>query len=275
MTPATASLTEGERWTREQLEALLARRFSPPAVAAFLAASQRRAGTVRRARPALARRSRRWMAAGAAAYALPALGGAPLLRRSARAAAGWWAVTSLMLDWHLGMVETEDGRPRNLGPADAATLVRVWLVPLAADTPHPGFAAAAFASDVLDGCLARAGEPTRIGRDLEGLADSAFAAAALRGAVRRGWVAPVVVWGEVARLGAGFAYGLWIYFARAERPDPGVTRAARVTTPVRAAGLVAAGTGRPRAAAALLGGGALGSMVAVGRALARARADRA
>ncbi|HEV2770470.1 MAG TPA: CDP-alcohol phosphatidyltransferase family protein [Solirubrobacteraceae bacterium] len=264
-----AALTEGERWTREQLEVLLARRFSPAAVAAFLVASQHRAGQVRRARPALARRSCRWMAAGAAAYALPALAGVPLFRRSARAAAVWWAATWLMLDWHLGMVETEDGRPRNLGPGDAATLVRVWLVPLAADTPHPGFTAAAFASDVLDGRLARAGEPTRIGRDLEGLADSAFAAAALRGAVRRGWVTPVVGWGEIARLGAGFAYGLWIYFARARRPDPGVTRAARITTPVRAAGLAAAGAGRSRAAAALLGAGGLGSVVAVGRALAR------
>ncbi len=270
---AAPSLTEGERWTREQLEALLAARFSPSAVAAFLVASQRRAAQVRRARPALARRSRAWMAAGAVAYALPALAGAPLFRRSARAAAGWWVATWVMLDWHLGMVETEDGRPRNLGPADAMTLVRVWLVPLAADTPHPGFAAAAFASDVLDGRLARAGEPTRIGRDLEGLADSAFAAGALRGALRRGWVAPVVGWGEVVRLGTGFAYALWIYFARAQRPDPGVTRAARVTTPVRAAGLVAAGAGHPRAAAALLGGGALGSLVAVGRALARSRAS--
>ena len=39
---------------------------------------------------------------------------------------------ALMVDWHLGMVETEAGQPRPLGPADAATLTRAWLVPLAA-----------------------------------------------------------------------------------------------------------------------------------------------
>ena len=91
-----------------------------------------------------------------------------------------------MLDWHIGMLESEDGRPRNLGAADACTLVRVWLVPAAADTPQPWMCALAFASDGLDGRLARASVPTRLGRDLEGLADAAFAVAALRGARRPG-----------------------------------------------------------------------------------------
>lgn len=259
--------TEGELWTREQLERLLTRRFSPRAVAAFLLASQRRAAQVRRARPRLARRSRAWIAAGAVAYA------APGLARRPRTAAAWWAATWLMLDWHLGMVETQDGRPRNLGPADAMTLVRAWMVPVALEAPTARLALAAFATDVLDGQLARATEPTRIGRDLEGLADSAFTAAALRGAVRRGWLAPTVAHAELARLGVGLAYALVVYFGAAQRPDPQVTRAARVTTPVRVAGVVAAAAGRPRAAAALVGGGAAWSAAAVARALARRSGD--
>ena len=68
-------LTEGEAWTREQLELLLVARFSPAAIWRFLAASQRRAGDVRRHRPALTRQSRAWLAAGAAAWALPAAAG--------------------------------------------------------------------------------------------------------------------------------------------------------------------------------------------------------
>jgi phosphatidylglycerophosphate synthase len=246
---------------------LLARRFSPPAVAGFLVASQRRAGEVRRARPELARRSRAWIAVGAAAYLLP-------LPRRPRTAAAWWAATWLMLDWHLGMVETQGGRPRNLAAADAMTLARVWMVPVALEAPTAPLALAAFATDVLDGRLARASEPTRIGRDLEGLADSAFAAAALRGAVRRGWLAPAIAYAEAARLGVGFAYALGVYFGSAQRPAPAVTRAARVTTPVRVAGLVAAGVGRPALAAALVGGGAAWSVAAVARALARRSDDR-
>ena len=82
-----------------------------------------------------------------------------------------------MLDWHLGMVETEDGRARALGAADALTLGRVWLAPVALASPTPLVCAAGFATDALDGPLARAAEPTRAGRDLEGLADACFATA--------------------------------------------------------------------------------------------------
>ena len=45
--------------------------------------------------------------------------------------------------------------------------------------------AAGAISDVLDGVLARRSGPTRAGRDLEGLVDACFGAAALRGALRR------------------------------------------------------------------------------------------
>jgi len=183
----------------------------------------------------------------------------------------WWSLTWLMLDWHIGMLETQDGRARNLGPADACTLARVWLVPAVGDTPAPWMCAAAFVSDGLDGRLARMGEPTRIGRDLEGLADWAFAAAALRGAVRRGWLGRAAGIGELARLGAGLGYALYVWFGSAAAPDPRVLHAARITTPVRAAGLVVAGRGHRRTADALVIGGAAWSAIAIGLALARPR----
>jgi hypothetical protein len=238
-------------------------------VARFLAASQRRTNAERRARPETARRMRRWMGAGAGVWAALALAGQQPFRSRAGAFAAWWALTWLMLDWHIGMVETEDGRVRNLGPADACTLVRVWLVPAAMDTPAPWMCVLAFATDGLDGRLARASEPTRIGRDLEGLADWAFAAAALRGAVRSGRLGRGAGRSELARLGIGLGYALYIWFGSATAPDPRVLHAARVTTPVRAAGLVAAGLGHARLAGALVAGGAGWSAAAIGRALVR------
>ena len=260
-------LTHGELWARDQLALLLGARFAPRAVARFLAASQRRANEQRRARPRTARRIRRWVGAGAGAWAALALADREPFRRRAGAFAAWWALTGLMLDWHIGMVETEDGRERNLGAADACTLVRVWLVPAAADAPAPWMCALAFATDGLDGRLARASQPTRIGRDLEGLADWAFAAAALRGAVRRGWLGRGAGAGELVRLTAGLGYALVVWFGSARAPDPRVLHAARITTPVRAAGLVAAGLGHRRLAGALVAGGAGWSVAVIGRAL--------
>jgi phosphatidylglycerophosphate synthase len=271
MASADRQLTEGERWSREQLEALLRARFSPPGVARFLIASQRRANAERAARPQAARRMRAWMLAGAAAHTGLAVAGDARARRGLKGALGWWAATWVMLDWHIGMLETEDGRPRNLGPADAVTLTRAWMVPLAARGAGPALCLAAWASDGLDGRLARATEPTRLGRDLEGLVDSCFAAAALRGARRADTIPAWAVAGELARLGGGFGYALWIYFGHAEAPDAAVTRAARLTTPVRVAGLAAAGAGHRRAAGALVAGGSIWSLATVVAALCESR----
>ena len=264
----SAPLTAGERWVRAQLALLLEARFAPRAVARFLVASQRRTNAERRARPQTARRMRALVAAGAVTWSALAIAGREPFRRRANAFVAWWTLTWLMLDWHIGMVETEDGRERNLGPADACTLVRVWLVPAVADTPAPWMCALAFVSDGLDGRLARATEPTRIGRDLEGLADWAFAAAALRGALARGWLGRGAGIGELARLGTGLGYALHVWFGSASAPDPRVLHAASVTTPVRAAGLVAAGRGHRRAADTLVIGGAAWSALAIARALA-------
>jgi phosphatidylglycerophosphate synthase len=263
-----SDLTEGEQWTREQLGRLLAARFGPRAVGGFLVASQRRASGVRAERPELGRQSRRWLAAGAAAY-LPAVArGVP-----ARSALGWWAATALMLDWHLGMLETPEGEPRPLGPADACTLARAWLVPVVAARPSPAVCALGALSDVADGRLARtAGKPTRAGRDLEGLVDFCFAVAALHGLVRDGRLGRHVVAAELARTSAGFAYALYAYFGRAERPDDDLLHHARATTGVRVAGLVAAAAGRRRLGDALVAGGSAWSLAELSRA-ARSRAS--
>ncbi len=214
---------------------------------------------------------RAWIAAGALAWALPAAAGRQPFRRRCGSFAAWWGLTWLMLDWHIGMIETEDGTPRNLGPADACTLARVWLVPAAADEPLAWMCAAAFVSDALDGRLARATACTRIGRDLEGLADAAFAAAALRGALRRGWLGRGAAGAELARNAIGLCYALLVWFGSARAPDPRVLHAARATTPLRAGGLVAAGLGRRRLAGALVTSGAALSAAATASALLRAR----
>ena len=264
---ADRPLTEGELWAREQLTALLAARFSPAAAGRFLLASQRRANDVRRARPELGRQARRWMAGGGCAWAGLGVLGAQPFRRRWRSGLGWWAACAVMLDWHLGMVETVEGQPRRLGAADAVTLVRAWLVPVALESPSALVCGLAGATDVVDGRLARAAGPTRIGRDLEGLVDACFGAAALRAGLRRGRIGRAAVAGELVRLAAGFGYALYVYFGRATAPDPRVTRAGRVTTPVRVAGLIAAGLGRRRLAGALVGGGALWSVAALASAL--------
>jgi hypothetical protein len=250
-------LTEGERWAREELERL---RFTPAGVGRFLMASSRRSTEIRRARPELARRAWSWIGLGGVLYLA-----APVRLRPALA---WWAGTAVMLDWHLGMFETEDGRPRNLGAADALTLARAWLVPVALDTPSPLVCLAAAATDALDGPAARRAGPTRAGRDLEGLVDACFTAAALRGARRRGWLGRAPVAGELARIGAGFGYAVGVWFGRAQPPPDELLHAARWSTALRVAGLATAGGGRRGLADALLLAGSGLSLGLLGRAVA-------
>jgi hypothetical protein len=185
-----------------------------------------------------------------------------------RPALAWWAATAVMLDWHLGMFETEDGRPRNLGAGDALTLARAWLVPVALDTPSPLVCLLAAATDSLDGPAARRAGPTRAGRDLEGLVDACFTAAALRGARRRGWLGRAPVAGELARIGAGFGYAVGIWVGRAPPPPDDLLHAARWSTVLRVAGLATAGSGRRRLADALLLAGSGLSLGLLGRAAA-------
>jgi phosphatidylglycerophosphate synthase len=257
-------VTEGERWTRAELERLLAGRFSPRAVQRFLHASFARSAEVRARRPELARQSRRWLAAGALAYAAVPAGRRP-------GAAAWWATTAVMLDWHLGMFETPEGEPRPLGPADAATLTRAWLVPIAARRPTATVCAIGGITDVLDGRLARATRPTRAGRDLEGFVDACFVAAALRGLANEGRLPRAVVAAETARVAAGFAYALVAYFARARRPEDDLLHAARATTALRLGGVALAAAGARRAGGALVASGCALSVALGARAASRAR----
>ncbi|MGE3811176.1 MAG: CDP-alcohol phosphatidyltransferase family protein [Candidatus Nanopelagicales bacterium] len=262
-------MTAGEEWIRLELERLRARRFAPRAIVGFLGASQARAADVRRARPDLARRARTWELAGAAGWTGLALAGHEPFRRRAAPGLAWWATTCVMLEWHLGMVETPDGTPRNLGPADALTLARAWLVPAIADDLSPVLVTAAGLTDWLDGIAARASAPTRAGRDLEGLVDAAVLAAALRSARRAQLVHPAVVSLELARITAGMAYAVAVYFACAQPPSEAVLRAGRTTTPLRVGGLVAAASGHRRTAHALLATGSVASLGLLARTVVR------
>jgi phosphatidylglycerophosphate synthase len=246
------ALTDGEHWTRERLEQLREAGFTPLAIASFLAAARRRASDERRARAALAHQARSWSIVGALAWLALAASGQGQFRTRVRSGLVSWAATSVMLSWHLGMVETEDGEPRRLGPADACTMLRAWLVPLAAHSPGPAVLALALVSDTLDGALARATRPTRFGRDLEGVVDLAFAAAVLRGFARQRALGRPTVVLEAARLAAGAVYAVRRYFLFAEPPDRDLARAGRIATPIRAAGGIAAALGRRRAADALV-----------------------
>lgn len=215
-------MTEGERWAREAMRELGGAGATPAALARFLIASQRRANATRAARPELARQARRWLILGAAAY----------LPWRPRCALRWWAIVSLMLDWHLGMVESETGEPRRLGPADACTLLRAWIVPVVAAGPHPRLCALGLATDVLDGQLARATVPTRAGRDLDGVVDAVFVAAALRGSTVPTGAARL----EQARMALGFAGTTAAYLRgsprrRARRPAAALLRAAGLLSP--------------------------------------------
>jgi len=242
--PRLGPLTEGERWTQAELHRLRDARWSPRAAAVFLRAAQTRANRTRRRRPDLARQEARWMLVGTAAWVICARATpcGPPARARGRGLL-WWGGCALMVDWHLGMLETPDGRPVGLGIPDALTLTRAWLVPAVARYPHPSLLLIGAATDFADGVLARRTRTTRFGRDLERLADACFAAAALRAAARTGALSPLPAALEQTRLLAGVAYSAGAYFARGHAPEPGVTSRGRGSAPVRMAGLLAAGLG--------------------------------
>jgi phosphatidylglycerophosphate synthase len=246
-------LTEGERWTEDQLTQLRSARWRPPAQAAFILAAQSRANTTRRRRSALARQERAWILTGAAAWlVLGRLRPNGVFRRRRSRGLAWWAGCAVMLDWHLGMLETPAGRPVSLGAADALTLIRAWLVPAVAEAGEPRLLLIGALTDLGDGHVARATRCTRFGRDLEGFVDACFFIAALRGAVAAGHLSPRAATLEAARLAAGSAYGAGAYFVTGRAPDRTVTRSGRSAAPVRSAALVAAGLGHRRLADRLL-----------------------
>jgi phosphatidylglycerophosphate synthase len=261
MTEATR-LTEGERWALAELERLRAGRWGPHALRDFVWASQIRANRNRRLRPALLHQELAWISVGMGAWLsagrLPAESS---IARSRRQGLIWWAACSLMLDWHLGMVETPDGDAVALGVADALTLVRAWLVPAVAVRADPVLLAIGGVTDAIDGLVARSTRRTRFGAQFDGLVDACFAAAALRGAERVGGVSPAVVWVERVRLTVGAAYVAGEYFAAGRHPDERLRSSGRIAVPVRLAGLVAGGLRSRRLADRLMVGAASLSLV--------------
>lgn len=210
-------MTEGERWAAELLEELRSARFTPRAWIRFLARSFTRARERRRERQRAHRQVLALGLAGLGAWTGLALAGRPGL-----AAAGglWWLAVSLMLDWHLGMLERPDGRPlAGLGTANLLSLLRVGFVPVLPTLSPPVLGITVVilgVTDVLDGLLARArDEVTRLGFWLDGSVDSlllgvaAFVAA--RAGVLPGWIALLVV----VRYGLPWLIVAVAYFVRA------------------------------------------------------------
>ena len=270
-----AMATEGERWTQVELGRLRDARWRPAAMGSFLAAAQRRANLTRRERPAVARQAATWTVAGGAAWAIAARRWPDgSIARAGRRGPSWWAGCALMLDWHLGMLETPDGRRVTLGVADGLSLLRAWLVPAVAQGAAPGLLLLGVATDLADGAVARRTRTTRLGRDLEGLIDACFAAAALRSSVRAGRLsrAPAVL--EQGRLLAGGVYASIVYFTAGHAPDRARGRAGRRAAPVRMAGLLAGVLGRRRLADGLLLAGTALALVGFLGSATGAGADR-
>ena len=249
------NLTEGEQWSRELLDRLRAERFTAAAWGRFFDEGFRRARVVRGRRPPLVRQARRWGLAGLAAAA-------PFGLRPVASWAVWWA----LLDWHLGMVEGADGSERLLSAADALTLARLWAAPLVRVSPQPWLMACGMATDLADGAVARRVGGTRLGRDFDSTADTAFLDSALRGAVERHGLDPRLVALERARLLVGTAVTLRSYFGGSS-PAP-VQQNRGLAAVLAGAGALLAVSGRPRVAEPVIG-------AAIGyRTLIRLRAGR-
>src|SRR3954469_17418567 len=234
------NLTDGERWSRELLDRLRDERFTPGAWRRFLADALAQARLTRAHRPELVRKSRAWGAAGLAAAI-------PFGARAAAEWALWWA----MVDWHLGMAESADGRARELGAADALTLARLWAAPVVRRHPEPWLVAAGMASDRADGALARRAGPTRLGRDLDSTADTVFLDSALRGAVERHGLDARLLDLERARLLLGTVVTIASYFGSSTPAPQQQNRG--LAAVLAGCGALLAASGRTRAAERVIG----------------------
>jgi phosphatidylglycerophosphate synthase len=129
-----------------------------------------------------------------------------------------------MLDWHLGMAEGGDGVPRErLAFADAVTLSRFWLVPVAVRWRHsrkglPSVILIGGLTDWLDGALARRSGRTRLGRDLDSTADLAFLVASGLAARAAGRLTTTGMWLLGMRYAAAVTVSATAVFGRSRRP---------------------------------------------------------
>jgi phosphatidylglycerophosphate synthase len=216
-------MTAGETWTRELLAELRGARYRPGAWRMFLASSLARARWTRAIRTREHRQLLMLAALGAASWAaLAALGWAWL----ALVGAAWLGLLLLMVDWHLGMLESDAGRPlQELGAANLISLLRGALAPalLLAATPTVllTLLLGAGLSDAIDGPLARArGQESRLGRFLDPGVDAFVLGAAAVAATRLGllpWWAACLVLARYAVQWVALAVG---YFVRIEVPRP-------------------------------------------------------
>lgn len=262
-------MTTGEQWAATELNELRACRFHPRAWRRFLSASFERATQTRQDRPQLARQARIWSAAGLGAGLLVCASPRVPSPRPSRCAL-WWLATAAMLDWHLGMVEGPEGEQRDrLSAADALTLSRIALVPFLSAQGAPEQASApaftvllalAAATDALDGALARRAGPTRLGRDLDTVADALTSTAAARAASRAGWLLPAAARLAAARSAIPVAVVTASYFRTGHRPPRDAFGATRRLAPALLAGLAASPIS-PRTGAALTGAASIGSLV--------------
>jgi phosphatidylglycerophosphate synthase len=156
-----------------------------------------------------------------------------------------------MFDWHLGMVETADGRERRLAPADALTLARLWAAPVVRRLPEPWLVAAGMATDLLDGALARRAGPTRLGRDFDSTADTLFLSGAQRGAAERHGLDARLFDLERARLAIATAVTLAGWFGASEAAPAQRSRGPAAV--LATAGALLAASGRTRAAEPVVG----------------------
>lgn len=253
-------MTAGERWAADALTSVRDAEFRPDAIASFLSSSFARAADTRSSRPELRHQAHTWIVTGAL--------GALVLRQSAarrhrpvptrRALTIWLASVSLMLDWHLGMVEGLAGERRGrLSTADALTLARAALAPFVEAAPPDQrwftlLLVVAGASDFVDGALARATGPTRFGRDFDSLADTSFRLAALLGAARADWITPGATRALVVRQVVLGTRAMWHWFARSSRPPADQRLLARWHVPLMLTGLTLGALGEKRVAGRVL-----------------------
>jgi phosphatidylglycerophosphate synthase len=160
-----------------------------------------------------------------------------------------------MLDWHLGMAEGGDGRPRRqLSAADGVSLVRFWLVPVlpAARYSRAGLPAVILAggvTDWLDGALARRDGRTRLGRDLDTTADLALIVIAAVSARAAGRLTSMAFTALGARYASGVVLSAVAVFGRGRRP---AVRARPWGALPRVVGLAMCAAGLRRAGTAVL-----------------------
>jgi len=255
-------LTNGERWTADELSKLQARRYRPAAWVAFLRSSLKRSNTNRRERPVMARQARAWGAGGAVAWGVACAAAHRRGDLRLRLIPGlvWWFGVWRMLDWHLGMAEGGDGDPRErLSPADAITLARFWLVPAALGTVRssqglPAVIVLGGLSDWLDGALARRRGRTRLGRDLDTTADLAFVTTVAIAAHSAGRIPPLGFSVLIGRHAIGLAISLGAVFGRARRP---AIRARPWGAALRISGIAICTTGATRPGTLLLTAGSI------------------